>query len=205
MKRLIALSTIALACTAHAVVFVNPSLAIYPPPGPVVLGPQVASLSSSVVDDMGHFAATLTSSVHTGGNNPLGGLTFVYRVSNDLLPPTSGNDLYAFGVLWDPNWVPAVIDLDTAPPVAGLAPFSFVFGPNGIAWSFNFASLPVGSSSVAVAVGTAAPSWSSSDGGIFNGTTEDARVLVPVPEPFMYAGLFALGLAGFAVWRRLRA
>ncbi len=206
MKHITSIALFGLLATANAAVFFNPTLALYPAPGPVVLGPAVAPpLVSSVVDDLGNFAATLTSTVHSGGSNPLGGLTFTYTISNDVLPPTNGDDLYAFAVLWDQNWVPAAIDIDTVPPVAGVSPFSFAYGPNGIAFSFNFVALPVGSTSVTIAVGTAAPAWTIGDAGIINGTTEDARAMVPVPEPAGIAGLFALGLAGFAAFRRFRA
>ena len=41
--------------------------------------------------------------------------------------------------------------------------------------------------------------------GAIDGTSEDVAALVPVPEPATYAGLFALGLAGFAAYRRFRA
>ena len=197
-------SSLAIA-SANVVVFVNPSTAIYPPATPAVLGPLVAPpLVSSVVDDLGNFAATLTTTVHSGGSNPLGGLTFVYTLSNDILPPTVGDDIYAFGVIWDPAYVPAMVDVDTAPG-PGVVPFSFNYGSRGIAFSFNFASLPLGASSVAIAVGTAAPSWVLGDAGIINLTTEDALALVPVPEPAIGAGLLALGLFGFGIWRRLRA
>lgn len=37
------------------------------------------------------------------------------------------------------------------------------------------------------------------------GSAQSFSVFVPVPEPSTYAGLFALGLAGFAAYRRLRA
>jgi hypothetical protein len=205
MKRILFLSTIALATAANAAVFWSPSLALMPPAGPVVLGPMVAPpLVSSVVDDLGNFAATLTSTVHSGGSNPLGGLTFTYTLSNDVLPPTAGDDIYAFSVLWDPSYSPASIDVDSIPVGGAVTPFSFAYGPRGIVFSFNFVSLPVGSVTDTVVIGTAAPLWATSDAGIINGTTEDARALVPVPEPSTFAGLFAMGLAGFAAWRRFR-
>jgi len=188
---------------ATAAVFVNPTLALFPPATPAVLGPVVTSLSSSVVDDAGNFAATLTTSVHSGGSNPLGGLAFGYTLSNDILPLTNADDIYAFGVIWDSSYVPAAIDVDTAPG-AGVTPFSFALTANGIVFSFNFASLPVGLTSVGVAIGTAAPSWTIGDAGIINGTTEDALGLVPVPEPSTYVLLAGIGLVGFAAWRRCR-
>jgi len=192
-----------LSVSTSAALFGNPSVAIYPPATPAVLGPLVTTLSSSVVDDNGNFAATLTTAVHSGGSNPLGGLTFVYTLSNDLLPPSNRDDVYAFSVTWNPAWIPAVIDVDTAAG-AGVVPFSFGFGPNGVVFAFNFVSLVAGATSVPIAVGTAAPLWTTSNAGIINGTTEDAVALVPVPEPSTFAGLFALGLAGFAAFRRFR-
>lgn len=199
---LIAVSAL-VATTASAAVFVNPTLALFPPATPAILGPVVTSLSSSVVDDAGNFAATLTTSVHSGGSNPLGGLTFVYTISNDLFPVTAADDLYAFGVLWDPAYTPVAVDVDTTVGL-GVVPFSFALTPNGLVFSFNFLALPAGSTSVAVAIGTAAPSWTIGDAGIINGTTEDALGLVPVPEPSTYALLAGIGLVGFACWRRCR-
>jgi hypothetical protein len=205
MKRILFLSTFILATAANAAVFWSPTLALFPAAGPVVLGPMVAPpLVSPVVDDLGNFAATLTSTVHSGGSNPLGGLTFTYTLSNDVLPPTAGDDIYAFSVLWDPAYRPPSIDVDSIPAAGAVTPFSFAYGPNGIVFSFNFVSLPVGSSTDTVVIGTAAPRWIAGNSGIINGTTEDARALVPVPETSTFAGLFALGLAGFAAWRRFR-
>ena len=43
------------------------------------------------------------------------------------------------------------------------------------------------------------------DVGVQDGTVVNVQALVPVPEPATYAGLFALGLAGFAAFRRFRA
>jgi hypothetical protein len=205
MNRKLLVLSLGLASAAQAALFVNPSVALYPAPGVVVLGPVVASLTSPVVDDLGNFAATLTSTVHSGGSNPLGGLTFAYTLSNDLLPITNGDDIYAFAVLWDPTFVPASIDLDTVPPGVGVTPFSFSYSANGILFGFNFVALPLGSTSVTIAVGTAAPSWTMGDAGIINGSTEDSRALVPVPEPATYALLAGLGLVGFAGYRRLRS
>jgi hypothetical protein len=197
--------SLGLASAANAALFVNPSVALYPPAGVVVLGPVVASLTSPVVDDLGNFAATLTSTVHTGGSNPLGGLTFTYTLSNDLLPPTNADALYAFSVLWNPSYIPAVVDIDTAPPGIGVVPFAFAATGTGMVFAFNFVALPVGSSSVTIAVGTAAPAWTMGDAGIINGSTEDSRALVPVPEPSTYALLAGLGLVGFAAYRRIRS
>lgn len=188
--------------TSSAAIFGNPSLALYPPLGPLVLGPAVGvPLVSSVVDDLGNFASTLTSTIHTGGSNPLGGLTFVYTLSNDLVPLTAGNDLYAFGVLWNSAFVPALIDVDTVPPGVGVTPFSFGFGTSGISFSFNFVSLPVGLSSVSIAIGTSAPSWTLGDAGIINGTTEDALAYVPVPEPISMLACAGM-LGAFVLIRR---
>jgi hypothetical protein len=205
MNRKLLVLSLGLASAAQAALFVNPAVALYPAPGVVVLGPVVASLTSPVVDDLGNFAATLTTSVHSGGSNPLGGLTFAYTLSNDLLPVTNADDLYAFSVLWNPAYVPAVLDIDTAPPGAGIVPFAFAVSPIGATFAFNFVALPVGSSSVTIAVGTAAPSWTIGDAGIIDGSTEDTFVLVPVPEPSTYALLAGLGLVGFAGYRRLRS
>lgn len=38
-----------------------------------------------------------------------------------------------------------------------------------------------------------------------SGSAQVYQVFVPVPEPSMYAGLFAVGLAGFVAYRRFRA
>lgn len=204
MNYILILSSLALAASTHAVIFVSPSLAMFPPAGPVGLGPMVAPpLVSSVVDDAGNFAATLTTTVHSGGSNPLGGLSFAYTLSNDFNPATSPNDdIYAFSVRWSPAYSPPSIDVDSIAPPFTVSPFSFAYGPNGIVFTFNFASLPQGSTTASIVIGTAAPLWAEGQSGVINGTTEDARALVPVPEPTTYAGLFALGLAGFALWRK---
>ncbi len=77
-------------------------------------------------------------------------------------------------------------------------------GTVGFVWSGPNV-LTAGQSSSWVMLETALKSYKPGLVGVQDGTTANLNSLVPVPEPATYAGLFALGLAGFAAFRRFRA
>lgn len=180
-------------------------------PGAALTVP-IASLASPVIDDNGNFAALVVSTVHNLvplGLNPLPnpGLTFTYIVSNVAEGSNPNEGLNAFALYlssaacgaFDVNSV-FVLGGANVPAGATLQSCVLLF-----LWNQSDQVLE-GESSARLVVHTSATSYHQSTGAVIDGTAEDVQVLVPlvIPEPTTYASLFALGLAGFAAYRRFR-
>ncbi|MFO0912601.1 MAG: hypothetical protein U0795_06575 [Pirellulales bacterium] len=157
----------------------------------------------------GAFSGTLYSDVISGdAANPLGGLTFVYRVTNDgVSGPNSIGRLSIddfFGFLTDASYNPS----------AGVAPASIDRNVSADVIGFNFLPTPVdplagflapGASSARLIVQTNSPAYKGGLASLIDGGVISVATFAPaaVPEPGMGV-LAALSLAGLVAARRRR-
>jgi hypothetical protein len=170
----------------------------------IALGVPVTSLDSGVIlDDKLNFSARLVSAVYSGVS-PLGGLTFTYTLANvpDLvgppLTPVVNADLIALSIKFGDR---GNIQVNSTPSPSGNVPDSALYTSQSLAFFWTTDRLAEGDTSATLVVHTSMKSWEEGIAGVIDTTTEDFPTLVPVPEPSTYAGMFALGLAGFAASR----
>lgn len=140
----------------------------------------------------GAFSGTLFSDVISGdASNPLGGLTFVYRVTNDgVAGPNS------IGRLTVADFTGFATDASYN-PTAGVAPSSIDRIISGDVIGFNFQPTPIdplagflvpGSSSARLVVQTNAPLFVPGTAYVIDGGITSAATFAPaVPEPGMLA------------------
>jgi hypothetical protein len=174
-----------------------------PVAGPV--GPIALPLVSSVADDNGNFSAKVTSNVYGAP----GAYTFSYVIENVADGAPVNSDLFAFALRFSASYVPASVTLNQAIGIDN-SPYTGLYSGTSLFITFGggAGSLQIaeGQKSVAILVSVASPSYGVGVGSVIDGTSEDAGVYIPlIPEPTTYAGMFALGLAGFAAYRRFRS
>jgi hypothetical protein len=147
----------------------------------------------------GSFTGTLLSEVYSGGN-PLGGLTFVYTVSNDA---GSANSIGRLTVGdFDAAITLTGVDGSYQTPAAGVAPASIDRNVSGDVVGFNFVPigaptgfLAPGTTSAKLVIQTGAPAYVGSFGNLIDGGVTTVATLGPaVPEP----ATIALALASVA-------
>lgn len=155
------------------------------------------------------FSGTLKSEVISGDtSNPLGGLTFIYTLSNDgVAGPNSIGRLSLAGLS------PFAIDASYQTPTSDVAPASVDRNPSGDVVGFNFVPLATdpatgflapGSSSALLVLQTDAVSFARGNfGSLIDGGVGTVDALIPVPEPSTVA-LSLIGLAAAAVLARRR-
>lgn len=165
------------------------------------------------------FNGVLDSWVLSGNtDNPLGGLSFVYRVTNSQtsadaihriaingysglqieagylnagLTPT-GNAISGLGV------TPTLVDRGIAP--GDNTGFSFLAGTIS---GLTFDSINPGESSSFLVLYTNAATYSTSVASVIDGSVASAATFAPIPEPETYGMMLAgLGLMGFVARRR---
>jgi hypothetical protein len=148
------------------------------------------------------FSGTLISKVWSGDtSNPwfaLGGLTFTYEISNDLLSPdpidrftlSSYAGFFTDASYTSPNFLVPVV------------PTTVVRNPSGNQISFNFTglfegTLIPGASSAVLVLQTDATSYQNSIAGVINSSSANVATFAPlaVPEPASAALLLLGGLA----------
>ncbi|MBE7501271.1 MAG: PEP-CTERM sorting domain-containing protein [Verrucomicrobiales bacterium] len=156
--------------------------------------------SAATPDDAGNFTAQIDSAVTVGNSFGPSALTFWYRIANIDQTP-DGVPLIALGVPV-PSAGPVTVD-----QAAGTGALSGLGVNAGSAISFFWSLSPVLETQISSwhAVQTPFDSWTLRTVTAVGTTTEEVIALVPIPEPTTYVGLFALGLAGFAAYRRLRS
>jgi hypothetical protein len=149
------------------------------------------------------FTGTLTSQVVQGdANNPWGGLTFTYLLTND---PNSKDDLERVTVV---NFTGFLTDASFQIPAMGMAP-AFINRSTPDVVGFSFMGVPFGPgtlkpgmTSALLVVQTNAPRFQQSLASVIDGSAaKDIATFCPVPEP---ATLSLLVLGGLAVIRRVR-
>jgi MYXO-CTERM domain-containing protein len=151
------------------------------------------------------FTGTLHSQVISGdANNPYGGLTFLYQVSN------TGGSVDGIGRvtlnLFD-NWL---ADVSYLADVNLIAPAYADRAPNGDVIGFSFANMPLGAGMVTpgttsawMVVQTNAPAFIASLAAVIDGSTAMVASVSPVPEPSTFA-LAAIAVLGALVPLRRR-
>ncbi len=147
------------------------------------------------------FTATLDTFVYE--NVITKNLTFFYRMSNN---PGSARPLQGLSV---PLGIAVgngqtALDQVNSGKQAAFGSLDIGGGTVGFVW-IGANVLTAGQTSAWVMLETDLKSYIPGQVGVQDGTTANLNSLVPVPEPATYAGLFALGLAGFAAFRRFRA
>jgi hypothetical protein len=159
------------------------------------------------------FTGNLVSSVWSGdAANPLGGLTFTYRLSND------GTSLDSIGEMNLTSFTGFGTDVSMLAGSLGLAPLvanrpalpgpgskvEFLFKtPIGGVPNFTD-NLAPGVSSVLLVIQTDAPSYTFGNAAIINGGVANAETFAPsviIPEPTAFS-LALLGLVGLGLARR---
>lgn len=159
----------------------------------------------------GAFSGTLSSQVIAGdASNPLGGLTFVYQVSNDgVAGPNSIGRLVLGG------FTGFVTDASYEVPATGVAPGLIDRNVAGDTVGFTFIPTPFdplsgflvpGASSAWLVLQTDAPLYGPQLASIIDGGITSAASWGPtlIPEPTQGGLLAAVGLAGFVLSRRTR-
>jgi hypothetical protein len=171
---------------------VVPSAELAPPGGGTLLG----SLSATFAN--GAQIGTLMSWVYSGySGNTLGGLTFVYQVTEgngDHIATLGLNGFLAAAPIADVGFV---VGTGVAPTLADwtLNTFNFHFAPNVMS----------GQSSDLLIVNTANPQWGQSTANVIDGDIASTFDLAPVPEPTtMIAGALLLLPFGASTLRILR-
>ena len=171
----------------------------------LVAGPAgtIAAWSSAgTADDLGNFTAQVDSAVTAGNTYGGNALTFWYRLTNVSPAPTAGAPLVSLGVPM-PGSSPVVVDQVSA---GGNLSNLGVNTGSAVAFFWSVNQITLGQASSWQAIETPFTAYYKGFVGAIDGTSEDVVALVPlIPEPSTYVGLFALGLAGFAAYRRFRA
>lgn len=179
----------------------------------------LASMSSAfTAADPTAFSGVLDSFVLSGNtDNPLGGLSFIYRLSNSqtstdaihrlALNGFSGLQVQAgyldggvspTGGALPTGLTPTLVDRGLAP--GDNAGFGFL---QGTVSGISFDSLDPGLSSRYLVMYTNATTFSTSMASVIDGSVASAATFAPVPEPETYAMMLAgLGLMGFVARRR---
>jgi hypothetical protein len=149
------------------------------------------------------FNATLVSIVIQGDpSNPLGGLTFVYQVTNDA------KSIDAIGRATFTGYDAWLTDMSYQNPAAGLAPLLMDRSALGDAVGFSFIGpplgpnvLPPGATSRPLVVQTNAPAWTIATGNVIDGSVATGPAYAPLPEPSVIS-LLLIGSLGWLVRRR---
>lgn len=193
------------AAAVSAQVLLNPGAAPGIMTANLAAGPagSIATLSSpGTPDDLGNFTAQVDSAVTAGNTYGANALTFWYRLTNVSPAPTAGAPLVSLGVPM-PGITPVVVDQVNAG--GNLSSLGINTGA-AISFFWTFSPVLLGQASSWQAIETPFTLYTEGFVGAIDGTSEDVVALVPlIPEPTTYVGLFALGLAGFAAYRRFRA
>jgi len=144
----------------------------------------------------GQFSGTLTTTVIAGDpSNPFGGLTFVYRLTNDAVSQNS------IGRLTIVDFSGFLTDVSYQIPAAGLAPTSVnrsIGAGTTIGWDFTgvpvgLGKLNPGAGSAVLVVQTNALAFTDDFANVIDGAVVQVPSLGPtVPEPAMLS-LLALG------------
>lgn len=163
-------------------------------PGPIP-GTVVDSVSSPFVTPT--FSGTIVTTVISGDlSNPFGGLTFIYRVFNDIgsLHPVSRATMNGYT-----GWL---TDASYQTPAVGVAP-ALINRPTADFVGFTYFDAPLGSgligpgsSSAVMVIRTDAPAYRANFVSVIDGFVATVPSLSPIPEPatltlLAFAGIFA--------------
>ncbi len=186
----------------NAGALVNGATTALTPTVPGVVPPGVVTHSGPSLNP-GVWTATVRSAVEANG---AGELTFYYQIENW---GSSVGSLMFFQVPVPHPTDPSTLDatqLSGAGVVADSASFATSVPTDSVGVLYITDSVDPGETGLWIKLETKYKKATLGKVGVLGtSTTADISALVPVPEPTTYAGLFALGLAGFAAYRRYRA
>jgi len=174
----------------------------------------VASTSPTEATDVTGFVwkAKVESKVYENYPNNLGGYTFEYNVANTGGSAFSG----AISALFLSIGASPSLDVQYLTGTGTVPRGAFLDGSGELlTWFWAFATDPglesgpgagPGETSATLVVHTPYKAMARATAALYGGGTGQVfGVYVPVPESSAYAGIFALGLAGFAAYRRFQA
>lgn len=167
------------------------------------IAPGVIQETHSAVDPAGNFKAQVESSAEFDG---LSLWTYSYRVTALAGGPGVGNHPIQSLIipLISPVFTSVVVDQTPSMVIVGLSD-AVTLNSSGGSIGFVWRSGPMmaGETSQWVSFQSTLPPLLKTVG-VQDGTCVNVAALIPVPEPATYAGLLALGLVGFAAFRRFR-
>jgi hypothetical protein len=187
----------AVAAAVHAAP-ITPGQTIFPPAEPDPTGGVVQAGTGVAVPfassgGPGAFTGTLTTTVIAGDpSNPLGGLTFTYRLTDDA------TSLSALERMTNLDFTGFQTDVSVQTPAAGVVPFTIDRDPSSstVGWSFNTSGggkINPGQASALLVIQTDAPAFAPINANIEDGAVATAASFGPVPEPASL-GVLCLGL-----------
>lgn len=178
-------------------------------------GPMPADLSagpagfidfnaSPNVQDPG-FTAQVDSAITVGNTYGLSALTFWYRVSNVADPATLADPIKSMAIGMAPGGAWQVALNQTGGTLNASSDGALTAGGGIVNFLWVNNPIPKGNNSSWLRVETPFDQYRLAVVQVQGQNLVPVPALVPIPEPATYAGLFALGLAGFAAFRRFRA
>jgi MYXO-CTERM domain-containing protein len=204
--RSFALLTVAGLATAASASILNPGQSFETNPGTIPAesaptGTVIATLTSPFT--AGTFSGSLFTQVIQGDStNPLGGLTFVYTLTNNAVSPDAINRLTITG--WQGWSTDAAYDVTSA----GVIPFDIDRSSNanviGVDFQQDGTTVPLtpGTTGRRIVIQTNAPAFREVTANVIDGSVVSVTTYGPaVPAPAA-AGLLALGALGAARRRR---
>ena len=152
-----------------------------------------------------NFTAQVDSAVTVGNTYGASALTFWYRVSNVADPATADKKVQSLSIPMGPGGATEVSLDQTGGTLSAAENGALNISGGLVAFGWVGNPIPKGNNSSWLKVQTEFTQYQLGMVGVQDGTSVAVPALVPIPEPATYAGLFALGLAGFAAFRRFRA
>ena len=187
-----------------------PGTSLYPVPGEADPTPGGVIASMSLPFSAAPlYSGVLTSTVVDDPGNPLGGLTFVYELSNDFVSSDAIHRLTING------YAGLSVDASYQSPTLGLLPTLVTRSLAGTI-GFNFIPTPVGLGELGAGLTTAklvvetdAPTYVLSFASVIDGTVTSVASFAPaplIPEPstILLFGVGAGALASYAFYPRRR-
>jgi hypothetical protein len=175
----------------------------------------LASVSQPLASSVGDFTGTLVAAViNEGAANPLGGLTFVYQVSNDLASAVGlsresntqfGGFLTNVHFALNGSFLAGFVDGTVIPNTADRSGNGNVVGFNFVPPEDN--KIEPGETSVVLVIRTNAPDYEPGNSSVINGGVDTVDTFQPAvgvaPEPASLL-LFGCGLLGLGAMARRR-